>query len=84
MSASPALYSTIGQMAARSAGLWRVETLAIIGGGPRGALSSAHWGTAPRELPFERGDPIAKRSVLGSFIAQSLGKVAGNEHEKPE
>jgi hypothetical protein len=50
----------------------------------RGALSSAHWGTAPRQLPFERGDPIAKGSVLGSLIAQSLGEVAGNEHEKPE
>jgi hypothetical protein len=50
----------------------------------RGALSSAHWGTAPRELPFEGGDPIAKCSVLGFLIAQSLGEVAGNEHEKPE
>lgn len=47
-------------------------------------LSNAHWGTAPRELPFEGGDPIAKRSVLGFLIAQSLGEVAGNEHEKPE
>jgi hypothetical protein len=50
----------------------------------RGARSSAHWGTAPRELPFERRDPIAKRSVLGFLIAQSLGEVARNEHEKPE
>jgi hypothetical protein len=39
----------------------------------RGALSSAHWGAAPRDLPFERGEAIAKRSVLGFLIAQSLG-----------
>jgi hypothetical protein len=71
-------------MAARSAGFLRVETLAIVGARARAALSSAHWGTAPRELPFERGEPIAKRSVLGFLIAQSLGEVAGNEHEKPE
>jgi hypothetical protein len=47
-------------------------------------ISSAHWGTAPRELPFERGEAIVKRSIRGFFIAQSLGEVAGNEHQKPE
>jgi len=69
-------------MAAQSAGLCRNNGNHRRRG--RGALSSAHWGTAPRELPFERGDPIAKRSVLGFLIAQSLGEVARNEHEKPE
>jgi hypothetical protein len=50
----------------------------------QGALSSAHCGTTPRELPFERGDPIAKRSIRGFLIAQSLAEVEGNDHEKPE
>jgi hypothetical protein len=50
----------------------------------RGALSGAHCSTTPRELPFEGGDSIAKRSVLGFLIAQSLAEVEGNDHEKHE
>jgi hypothetical protein len=41
----------------------------------RRALSDADCGTTPPELPFEGGDPIAKRSVFGLLIAQSLGEV---------
>jgi hypothetical protein len=50
----------------------------------RGALSGAHSSTTPRELPFEGGDPIAKRGVLGLLIAQSLGEVQSDDHERPE
>ena len=50
----------------------------------RGALSGPRWDTTPRELPFERGDPIAKRSVRGFLIAQSLAEVEGNDHENSE
>jgi hypothetical protein len=69
-----------GQLGLRSAQLLRVAKHRSAAPG-RGALSGAHWGTAPRELPFEGGDPIAKRCVLGFLIAQSLGKVEGNERE---
>ncbi|HVN45106.1 MAG TPA: hypothetical protein VMT66_07620 [Steroidobacteraceae bacterium] len=51
---------------------------------PLGVLSGGYWGTAPRELPFEGGDPIAKRCILGFLIAQSFGEVEGNERENSE
>ena len=44
-------------------------------------LKLSNSGSTPRELPFEGGDPIAKRSVLGFLVAQSLGEVEGNGHE---
>jgi hypothetical protein len=50
----------------------------------RGALSGAHSGLMPRELAFQGGVPIAKGSVRGFLIAQSLGEVEGNDHEKPD
>jgi hypothetical protein len=41
-------------------------------------------GSTPRELSFEGGDPLAKRSVRGLLIVQSLAEIEGNEHENPE
>jgi hypothetical protein len=67
------LLTRFSPLAARSAGLLRAGTPAIIGAG-RSALSGAECGTTLR-LPFEGDDPIAKRSVLGFLVAQSLGEV---------